>query len=104
LPTSGGGDDGEEGLAVAVELAAAHPGNDCQTRKIARPAPHHLQERRVVKDDVGRHALLAGELQSTRAQRGKERLVARRGRSIEERGRDAASPSALRFRLDRVAA
>src|SRR5579885_3436525 len=94
----------EKDLAVAVELAAADAGDEGERGAVARAAAHHLQERRVVEDDIGRHALLAREIEPLRTQRLPQRLVGRRdGHRRRDAGERPLAPL-RRLRLARIIA
>src|SRR5579883_3171762 len=94
----------EKDLAVAVELAAADAGDEGERGAVARAAAHHLQERRVVEDDIGRHALLAREIEPLRTQRLPQRLVGGRDGHRRRDARERPLAPLRRFRLARIIA
>ena len=54
------GDEGEEGVAVAVEFALADAADVGERSAGARTNSGQISQSPVVKDDVGRHALAGG--------------------------------------------
>src|SRR6266446_3827568 len=85
----------EERLAIPLELAAADAGDLGERSKVARPPADHIHQRRVVEDNVRRHALFTRQLEPAAAQTLPEGLVV--GRQGARLGRDdtaqAAAPS-----------
>src|SRR6266849_2499685 len=79
----------QERLAIALELAAADAGDLAELGEAARSPSDHVHERRIVEDNVRRHALFARQLQAASAQALPERLVFRRERP-RRRGSGAA--------------
>src|SRR5262249_2533794 len=63
------GDDAEEYLAVALELAAADAGDFRESGAVARALARHRLQRGVVEDHVGRHALFPRQREAFGAER-----------------------------------
>src|SRR5579863_5740772 len=98
------GNHREEDFAIAIELAAADARNDAHRHEIARPPPHHLDQGRVMEDDVRRQPLLAREVEAAFAQRLPQSLIGRTERSLLRQHRRAAIASPARLRLLGLAA
>src|SRR6266851_4409800 len=94
----------QERLAIALELAAADAGDLAELGEITRAAADHVHQRRVMEDNIWRHALFARELQSRAAQTLPQRLVGGGERAGFGRGGAAQRPpAAVRGRLDFLA-
>lgn len=99
---AGGGNHREKPCAIAFQLAVTDAGDTAEVRKIVRATAYHIDQRRIMENDIRWYGLFARQFEPQRAQRLPQRVIAR---SAIESGSGTPRAGPLRgFALGHVAA